>query len=67
MAATAPLKNHPTRKEWMAQAGLLKEVSTVKKVMACQYSSLQVQIHTTLQNGQLQVVFWKKYIVFAKI
>ena len=51
----------------MAQAGPLKEVSTVKKLMACRYSSLQIQLHTTLQNGRLQVVFWKKYIVFANI
>ena len=57
MTATAPLKNHPPWKEWMAQADPLKEVSTVKKLMACRYSSLQIQLHTTLQNGRLQVVF----------
>ena len=31
MATTAPLKNHPQWKEWMAQADPLKEVSMVKK------------------------------------
>ena len=51
----------------MAQADPLKEVSTVKKLMACRYSSLQIQLHTTLQNGRFQVVFWKKYIVFTNI
>ena len=67
MATTAPLKNHPSWKEWMAQADPLKEVSMVKKLMACRYSSLQIQLHTTLQNGRFQVVFWKKYIAFKNI
>ena len=48
MAATALLKNHPPWKEWMAQVDRLKEVSTVKKLMACRYTSLQIQLHTTL-------------------
>ena len=57
MAATALLKNHLPWKEWMAQADPLKEVRAVKKLMACRYSSLQIQLHTTLYNGRLQVVF----------
>ena len=57
MAPTAPLKNYLPWKEWMAQADPLKEVSTVKKLMACRYSSLQIQLHTTLLNRRLQVVF----------
>ena len=67
MATTAPLNNHPPWKEWMAQADPLKEVSMVKKSMACRYFSLQIQLHTTLQNGRFQVVFWKKYIIFTNI
>ena len=64
MAATTPLKNHPAWKDWMAQADPLKEVSKVKKLMACRYSSLPIQLHTTLQNGRFQVVFWKKYSLY---
>ena len=41
----------------VAQSDPLKEVSTVKKLMACRYYSLQIHLHTTLYNGRLQVVF----------
>ena len=51
----------------MAQADPLKEVCTVKKLMAYRNSSLQIQLYTILQNGRLQVVFWKKYIVFTNM
>ena len=67
MAAATPLKNHPPWKEWIAQTDPLKEVSMVKKVMAYHYSSLQIQLYTILQNERLQVVFWKKYIVFTNM
>ena len=55
MAATAPLKNRPPWKEWMAQAGPLKEVSTVKKLMTYRYSSLQIQLRTTSKQILLQL------------
>ena len=39
----------------MAQAGPLKEVKTVKKLMASRYSSLQVQLRTTFKQILLQL------------
>ena len=44
-----------------------KEANTVIKWMASQYSSLEIKRYTDLKNGQPQVVFWKKSIVFTKI
>ena len=54
------VKKSSYMKEWMAQADPRKEVNTVKKWMTGCYLSLQIKRHTTLKNGRLQVVFWKK-------
>ena len=42
-------------------------VDTVKKWMTNCNSSLQIKRLTTLKNGQMQVRFWKKSIVFTMI
>ena len=39
----------------------------LKKWIAGRYSSCQTKWPTTFKNAQLQVVFWKSYIVFTKI
>ena len=39
----------------------------LKKWIAGRCSSCQTKWHTTFKNPQLQVVFWKRYIVFTKI
>ena len=49
------VKKSPFMQEWMAQA------DPPKSWMVDRYSSLQIKWRTTLNNGQLQVVFWKKY------
>ena len=37
-----------------------------EKLMAGRYSSLWIKWHSNLKNRKLQVVFWKKSIVFTK-
>ena len=49
-----------------AQADPLKEVNTVKKLIANRYSFFQIKRHITLKNEQLQVVFWKKRFSLQK-
>ena len=44
-------------KKWMARADPPKEASAVKKLMAGHYTPFEIQFHSTLKNGQLQVVF----------
>ena len=52
----------------MTQADPSKEASTVEKMNGRSLSrSLQIKLHTALKNVELQVVFWKEYIVFTKI
>ena len=65
MAATAPLKKSPYMKELTAQGDPPKEANTVEKMNGQLISSLQIKRRTILKNGRLQVVFWKKYIVFT--
>ena len=46
-------------KEWMDQAD--------PEWMVGRYSFHQMKWHATLKNGRLEVVSWKKYIIFAEM
>ena len=50
-----------------AQADPLKEVNTVKKLIANRYSFFQIKRHITLKNEQLQVCFEKKGFLYKNL
>ena len=50
--------------EWMAQADPSKEASSVKKQWTV--ANALNKITNYFKNGLVQVVFWKKSIVFTK-
>ena len=61
MATTAPLKNHPSWKEWMAQADPLKEVSMVKKLITHYFTEW------TIPSGVLEKTYCLyKYLMLQK-